>query len=79
MYDADPFAARKAVDERQAKAAQKAATQNERAESSTQAGQTSSEFANAPEAKMASGLRELVEDAVKKVRIYVLLNSSSTH
>lgn len=67
MYDADPFAARKAVDERQAKAAQKATSQSTRVESG---GQTSSEFSNAPEAKMAGSLRDLVEDAVKKVSLY---------
>ncbi|KII93616.1 hypothetical protein PLICRDRAFT_131582 [Plicaturopsis crispa FD-325 SS-3] len=71
MYDADPFAARKAVDERQAKASKK------REEASGTTGETSSdahprnapvsgEFAQAPEVKMATGLREMVEEAVKK-------------
>lgn len=72
MYDADPFAARKAVDERQATAAQKTASKAARAEDSSQLAQTSLEFANAPEAKMASALRDLVEDAVKKVDIHIL-------
>ncbi|OSD00833.1 P-loop containing nucleoside triphosphate hydrolase protein [Trametes coccinea BRFM310] len=65
MYEADPFAARKAVDERQEKAAKKKEEAN-RAEGSHKVSQTSSEFANAPEAKMATSLRDFVEDAVKK-------------
>lgn len=65
MYDADPFAARKEVDERQAKAAKKRDEMN--AASSSRNPPTSGEYAQAPEVKMASGLRELVEDAVKKV------------
>lgn len=65
MYDADPFSARKAVSERQEKAAKK----KEEASSSNDKGQASPspEFANAPEAKMAGSLRELVEDSIKKV------------
>ena len=65
MYDADPFAARKAVSERQEKAAKK----KEEAGSSKDKGQggSSPEFANAPEAKMAGSLREIVEDSIKKV------------
>ncbi|KIP11667.1 hypothetical protein PHLGIDRAFT_27719 [Phlebiopsis gigantea 11061_1 CR5-6] len=64
MYDADPFSARKAVSERQEKAAKK----KEEASSSKDKGQASPspEFANAPEAKMAGSLRELVEDSIKK-------------
>lgn len=64
MYEADPFAARKAVAERQEKAAKKKET------SSNDKGQggTSPEYANAPEAKMASSLRDLVEESIKKVR-----------
>lgn len=63
MYDADPFAARRAVDERQAKAAKNRQEGNPK-DSKTQASQ---EFAHAPEVRMASELRDMVEDVVKKV------------
>lgn len=66
MYEADPFAARRAVSERQDKAA-KAKEESSRPESSTQKMHQSSEFAHAPEAKMATTLRDFVEDAIKKV------------
>ena len=65
MYDADPFAARKQVDERQAKAAKKKEESGE-GSSGTPVQPISGEFAQAPEVKMASGLREMVEDAIKK-------------
>lgn len=68
MYEADPFAARKAVNERQEKAAQKQEEAN-RPEAHLRPIQQSSAFANAPEVKMASSLRDLIEDAVKKVGI----------
>lgn len=63
MYDADPFAARRAVDERQAKAAQNRQQGNSKV-STTHASQ---EFARAPEVRMAVELRDMVEDVVKKV------------
>ncbi|KAG1766414.1 P-loop containing nucleoside triphosphate hydrolase protein [Suillus occidentalis] len=63
MYDADPFAARRAVDERQAKAAQN--RQQGNSKTSTMLG--SKEFANSPEVRMSTDLRDLVEDVVKKV------------
>lgn len=66
MYEADPFAARKAVTERQEKIAKKKTEETSGRDGGR--GGTSSEFANAPEAKMASGLRELVEGSIKKVR-----------
>lgn len=62
MYDADPFAARRAVDERQAKAAQN--RQQGNSKTSTMLG--SKEFANSPEVRMSTDLRDLVEDVVKK-------------
>ncbi|KAG1828430.1 P-loop containing nucleoside triphosphate hydrolase protein [Suillus variegatus] len=62
MYDADPFAARKAVDDRQAKAAQN--RQEGNSKTSTMLG--SKEFANSPEVRMSTELRDLVEDVVKK-------------
>lgn len=68
MYESDPFAARKAVDERQALAAKKK-DENEPSSSRPSAAPTkeSIEFANAPEVKMASDHRDLVESSIKKV------------
>lgn len=66
MYDADPFAARKAVEERQAKAVQRR-EDSARGNAVEQKPQLSKEFENAPEAKMASALRDVVESAIKQV------------
>ena len=78
MYDADPFAARDEVAARQAKSSEKRVQREEGPSSSNahRAPTTSGEFSQAPEAKMASGLRDLVEDVVKKVR---LLRGSQTY
>ncbi|KAI1793062.1 P-loop containing nucleoside triphosphate hydrolase protein [Ganoderma leucocontextum] len=65
MYEADPFAARKVVSERQEKATQKR-EEASRPEAHSRPIQQSSEFANAPEVKMASSLRDFIEDTVKK-------------
>ncbi|KAI0652536.1 P-loop containing nucleoside triphosphate hydrolase protein [Trametes meyenii] len=65
MYDADPFAARRLVEDRQEKASKKKQEAN-RGDGSARPGRVSSEYANASEAKMATSLRDLVEDAVKK-------------
>ncbi|KAG1825662.1 P-loop containing nucleoside triphosphate hydrolase protein [Suillus subaureus] len=62
MYDADPFAARRAVDERQAKAAKN----RQQGNSKTSMMPGSKEFANSPEVRMSTELRDLVEDVVKK-------------
>ncbi|KZT08749.1 P-loop containing nucleoside triphosphate hydrolase protein [Laetiporus sulphureus 93-53] len=66
MYDADPFAARKAVEERQAKAAAKRAESSQEGQGTRGSTGASREFENAPEARMASALRDLVEDSIKK-------------
>ncbi|KAG1839236.1 P-loop containing nucleoside triphosphate hydrolase protein [Suillus subalutaceus] len=63
MYDADPFAARRAVDERQAKAVKN----QQQGNSKTSMMLGSKEFANSPEVRMSTELRDLVEDVVKKV------------
>lgn len=63
MYDADPFAARQEVNERQARATVKHENTGAR-----QSGTISDEFSQIPEVKMATPLRELVENAIKKVR-----------
>lgn len=65
MYEADPFAARKAVDDRQAKAAKR--KEEATAESNTPSLRPFPEFANAPEVKMATNLRDMVEESIKKV------------
>ncbi|KAI0059514.1 P-loop containing nucleoside triphosphate hydrolase protein [Artomyces pyxidatus] len=65
MYDADPFAARKSVDQRQEKASKKKEAVEEAI--STGKPQVSNEFSSAPEVKMATELRDLVEGAIKKV------------
>ncbi|KAH9842863.1 P-loop containing nucleoside triphosphate hydrolase protein [Rhodofomes roseus] len=66
MYDADPFAARKAVDERQAKVVQKREASSFDDNTARDGKHVSREFENAPEAKMAGSLRDLVEDSIKK-------------
>jgi hypothetical protein len=65
MYDADPFAARKSVTERQEKAAKKK-------EAKQIVGAPAPEskrdpFDDSPEVKLSSDLRELVENAIKMV------------
>ncbi|KAF4606324.1 hypothetical protein EYR38_000377 [Pleurotus pulmonarius] len=66
MYEADPFAARKTVVERQAKAAIK----NEQKATGLQQGTgspsvQSKEFAKCPEVRMATSLRDVVESCIK--------------
>jgi len=72
MYSADPFAAKKEVADRQKKAAAK----NESAQEASTAGPSSrppaasksrNEFSSLQQVKMATDLREFVEDAIKKV------------
>ncbi|RPD64692.1 P-loop containing nucleoside triphosphate hydrolase protein [Lentinus tigrinus ALCF2SS1-7] len=65
MYEADPFAARKAVEERQDKAAKKK-EEASRPEIASREVKQSSEFAHSPEAKMATSLRDFVERAIKQ-------------
>lgn len=69
MYDLDPFAAAKTVKERQEKAAQRKEESGEAGDQRPQASKstTSREYIHAPEVKMASSLRDLVEDAIKQV------------
>ena len=68
MYDADPFAARKSVADRQEKAAKKKETQET---AKTPAYVSKSDlFNDSPEVKLSSELRGLVEDAIKMVFIF---------
>ena len=68
MYDADPFAARKSVAERQERAAKKRETQ----QSATAPAPRSEPniFDNSPEVKLSSELRGLVENAIKMVIVF---------
>ena len=90
MYSPDPFAAKKLVEERQ-EAAKKKREEREAAQAELDIDSQSSlgalqtkdvrvntkEYEHAPEVRMASSLRELVETAINKVkfapRSYVLL------
>lgn len=65
LYEADPFAAREA---RAAKKREIVAAQQTSSSRRPTEGQASGEFSQAPEVRMAGALRELVEDAIKKVR-----------
>lgn len=66
MYDADPFLAKKTVEDRQIKATEKrdSAASTSRASSTIS---SSREFERCPEVKMAPDLRDIVEDAIKQV------------
>ncbi|KIJ21992.1 hypothetical protein PAXINDRAFT_159969 [Paxillus involutus ATCC 200175] len=74
MYEADPFAARREVDERQAKAAQKKEERASDHQGDSHKSSVSPEFAQAPEVKMSSGLRDLVEETVKKASALYVVN-----
>jgi ATP-dependent RNA helicase DHX57 len=75
MYEADPFAAKKALEERQAKAA-KARGEQEALQGSGERRpkKVFNEYDKAPEVRMAGSLRELVEDAIKKVLRFISLD-----
>ncbi|KAJ7675357.1 P-loop containing nucleoside triphosphate hydrolase protein [Mycena rosella] len=77
MYDADPFAARKEVEQRQAQVISKRRDETkpqapgESVEATLRGSEprrpeASGEFAQAPEVRMAGSLRELAEDAIKQ-------------
>ena len=68
MYDADPFAARKSVADRQEKAAKKKETQETAEIPAPQS--KSDRFGDSPEVKLSSELRGLVENAIKMVFIF---------
>lgn len=70
MYDADPFLAQQEVQKRQAKAAEKreeTTASNSSSSSDIRKTTNSNEFSHSPEIRMATSLRELVEDAIKEV------------
>lgn len=65
MYDLDPFAAKKEVQERQTRAADKRVASAVAAAAPKPSPQ-SREFERCPEVKMAPDLRDLVEDSIKQ-------------
>lgn len=68
MYDADPFLAQQEVKKRQAKAAEKReeTTASNSPTRDVRKATSSNEFSQSPEVRMATSLRELVEDAIKE-------------
>ncbi|KAF9015717.1 P-loop containing nucleoside triphosphate hydrolase protein [Cyathus striatus] len=66
MYGEDPFAAQLEVSERQNKAAKRRDDTSGEKESNPSKFRQSNEYAQAPEVKMATGLRELVEESIKQ-------------
>jgi ATP-dependent RNA helicase DHX57 len=68
MYEADPFAARKSIEERQEKAAKKK-EEIEQAATRPVPRTEPDLFDNSPEVKSSAELRELVENAIKTVLI----------
>jgi hypothetical protein len=72
MYEADPFLAQQEVKKRQAKAAEK---REEPAASNlstvdVRKATSSNEFSQSPEVRMATSLRDLVEDAIKEASYF---------
>jgi len=66
MYEADPFAARQTVEERQVRAAEKR-EENASGSSDRVDQRSTNPFSTATEVRMATSLREMVEDAIKQV------------
>ncbi|KAL0951656.1 hypothetical protein HGRIS_008336 [Hohenbuehelia grisea] len=66
MYDADPFAAKKEVEARQEQATKRREDSHRASDDPRAKSKTSSEFDHAPEVRMASSLRELVEESIKQ-------------
>ena len=65
LYAADPFSARKELEERKARAAQ---STNSTFNPGKQRNEVATGSIGIPEVKMASSIRELVENVVKKVK-----------
>jgi len=66
MYNPDPFVAKKEVEDRQTAAAKKK-EEVSTGQGNARSGAPGGEFTGAIEVKMSSSLRELVEDAIRKV------------
>jgi len=67
MYESDPFAAHRAVKRRQEEASKQKTALEASTSKPTAQPQVSKEFINAPEVKMATSLRDTVEEAIRKV------------
>ena len=65
LYATDPFAAKKEFEDRKAQLSQ---SNKSASKSGRQRGEVSGGYKDLPEVKMASTIRELVEEAVKKVK-----------
>ena len=77
MYESDPFAAHKAVKHRQEEASKRKAALEAGTSKSAAHSQVSKEFVDAPEVKMASSLRDTVEEAIQKVCRFAFLWAGS--
>ena len=75
MYEADPFAARKSVEDRQEKAVKKK-EEIQQAATRPVSRIGPDPFDNSPEVKLSTELRELVENAIKTVLISSCRDSS---
>ena len=67
MYEPDPFTAYKAVKQRQEEAFKKKAALEASTSNPIAQPRVSKEFIDAPEVKMATSLRDTVEEAIRKV------------
>ena len=63
MYEQDPFLARKQLLDRQTQVA----ARKEREQKASKEPKVAKEFMHAPEVKMGSQLREMIEEVIKKV------------
>lgn len=77
MYSADPFVALQEVNERQKKAAQRRESENDTPPNKY--ARAIGPFSDSPEVKMATSLREEVEEAIKKVNKICRARSDSSH
>jgi ATP-dependent RNA helicase DHX57 len=80
MYEADPFLAHQEVKNRQAKANEKreAAATSSSSTADVRKTPNSNEFSQSPEVRMATSLRELVEDAIKEASYSLFTRKKDT-
>ena len=82
MYEADPFLAHQEVKKRQAKATEKREDAARPATLSSsivdvRKSASSNQFSQSPEVRMATSLRELVEDAIKEASYSLFTRNTS--
>ena len=80
MYEADPFLAHQEVKKRQAKATEKREEAAISSSSTADVRKTpnSGEYSQCPEVRMATSLRELVEDAIKEASYSLFTRKKDT-